>query len=219
MAEDGAITVIDRTLLHDGENSAARVHCIATAANGARAYSLNSTTGGELKIKTASGENLTYYNVGVIDSCDYFGDGSRLAAIKNLPGAEGFELVTIDVATGAQTLLLTVKDEGLDLDEVEVARDGQSFLLSWTDRRDSTAVPLISEWRAGETLLEGTVIAYEASQGSYICDFNSNNLPDDGYVYRSSAGRHPTWIEQVDGEPKVLIEKMKGDVYRLKPAC
>lgn len=220
MDADGAISVASRVLLHDGENSAAKVQCIATAANGVRAYSLISATGGELKVRTAGGQSITHHNVGALESCDFFSDGTTLAAIENLPGSAGHELVTIDTLTGARTSLLLVPNDSLDLNEIDVARDGQSYLLSWSDRRSSTSVPKISEWSPGQTFDGSSALAEHADGATYTCDFNANGLADDGYIYRSTAGRSPVWIEQSSGGSNELIaSKGKEDIYNLKPAC
>jgi len=222
VSQDGIVTLTGRTLLFDGESSASNLQCIATAANGATAYSLTSAIGGELKVKMSNGQQRSINDVGVLESCDFFSNGSSIAAIENLPGGGGHALLRFDVDIGAVTVtsLMFAPEEQFSIDEVYVAQDGQSFLLSWSDRRTGQSVRKVSEWRPGEVLTNNPVIATNALHASFVCDRNGNGLTDDGYVYQSTEGREPAWIEVTSaGTTELIASKGNKGIYWLRPTC
>lgn len=213
---DGNFVVTSRTLLFDGEASAATLRCIATGPSGAYAYSLTSAAGGELVIRTPGGQDRRLYNVGTLDSCDFNSDASQVVAIDNLPGAGGHELVSIDVATGGRTSLLFAPEDQYSLDTIMVAYDDQSYLLGWTDRRAGTYDRKLSEWWPGESLTSNPVIVTGTSDGSYACDHNGNGATDDGYVYKLDG----TWFEVTATTATELIsDRGNRGVYGLRPTC
>jgi hypothetical protein len=212
---DGSFSVIGREVLFNGELSADKVQCIATAAGGRTAYSLTSTTSNKIKIFTTGG-TVQHFFQGPIESCDFERSGAFITGIVNLPGAD-FLIVRIDLPSGEPQEIFLADGQFIDLDEIDVAPDGQSYLISWQDRSLQVPVRKVSEWRPGEDLSSSPVIANEAMHGSYSCDVIDGEVVPVGFIYQSIAGRDPTWVEQIaDGKRNLIASKGNTGVYWLR---
>ena len=212
---DDSISVTSREVLHDGEVSANKVQCIATARGGRTAYSLTSTT--SRKIRIFNPALVEHFFSGQIQSCDFAVDGSFIAAIENLPGS-GFNILRIDLPSGQPQTLFTTLSETLELESIDVAPDGQSYLVSWRDRGGATTVDYVSEWLPGTDVFDpGSIIASDARGGSYLCEVVDNQTVATGYIYQSIAGREPVWIEATaNGERELIASKGNRGIYYLR---